>query len=89
MDYIKLIKKMTLIHCARGPLRCEKCRKLEEEGEKFCLIKAYLKAGKIARPMTEVVNIDKKILCEYDVEKVFKDEKEAKAYAIDNGIEFQ
>ena len=89
MDYIKLIKKMSQIHCARGPSRCEKCRKLEEEGKKFCLIKAYLKAGKIARPMTEIVNIDKKILCEYDVEKVFRSEKEAKAYAIDNGIEFQ
>ena len=86
MDYVDIIKKITLFHCARGPKRCEKCRELEKEGEKFCLIRVYLKAGNIARPMTEIVYNGKKILCEYDVEKVFKNVIKAKKYAKNNGI---
>ncbi|MFX1393987.1 MAG: hypothetical protein ACFFAH_10470 [Promethearchaeota archaeon] len=89
MDSVELVKKMTLIHCARDPMRCDKCKKLEEEGEQFCLIKAFLKAGNIARPMTMIFFNNEKVLCEYDVEKVFKDEKEAKEYAINNSIKIQ
>ncbi len=89
MDYIDVIKRIILVHCARGFTRCEKCRKLKEEGEKYCLIKVFLKAGNIARPMTEIVYNDKTILCEYDVKKVFKDEIEAKEYAEKNKIEFR
>ena len=89
MESVELVKKMTLIHCARGPMRCDKCKKLEEEGEKFCLIKAFLKVGNIARPMTMIVFNNEKILCEYDVEKVFRDKKEAKEYAINNNVIIQ
>jgi hypothetical protein len=89
LNYIELIKELTLIHCARGPLRCDKCKKLEEEGKKFCLIKAYSKAGKIARPMTRININNERVFCEYVVEKVFIDENEAKKYAINNGIEIQ
>ena len=68
---------------------CNKCKKLEEEGKKFCLIKVYLKAGKIARPMTQIIINNEKVFCEYVVEKVFIDENEAKRFAINNGIEIQ
>jgi len=86
MDYINIIKKMTLIHCARGPVRCNKCSKLEKQGEKYCLIKVFLKAGNIARPMTEIVLNNEKMLCEFDVVDVFKDKKDAEYYALKNGI---
>ena len=89
MDSVEIVKKITLIHCARGPMWCDKCKKLEGEGEKFCLIKAFLKAGNIARPMTMIFFNNERILCEYEVEKVFEDEKEAKEYAINNNIIIQ
>ncbi|MFX0186945.1 MAG: hypothetical protein ACFE8A_04320 [Candidatus Hodarchaeota archaeon] len=89
MNFIELIKELILIHCARGPLRCDKCKKLVAKGKKFCLIKAYLKAGKIARPMTQININNEEVFCEYDVEKVFVDENKAKKYAINNGIEIQ
>lgn len=78
MEYIDTIKEMTVIHCARGPERCERCRKRAEEGEKFCLIRLYLEATYISRPMIQV-NIDgRRIFAEYDVLKVFTNFEEAK-----------
>ncbi len=87
MEFIKLIKRMPYIHCARGPLRCEKCKEFENRSESFALIKVYLKQGDIARPMTEVYVGCQRIFGEYDVLKRFEDDNEAKHYAIKNGIE--
>ena len=87
LDYIDTIMKMPIIHCARGPERCDRCRKRLEEGEKFCLVRIYLEASYISRPMTQVNVDDKKIFAEYDVLKIFENVEEAKEYATKNDIE--
>jgi len=50
------------------------------------LIRVYLEAGNIARPMSDFVVDGKKMLCEFDVFKIFNDEVEAKEYAKKNDI---
>ena len=46
----------------------------------------YLESGNIARPMSDFVVDGKKVLCEFDVLKIFNDEVEAKEYAKKNNI---
>jgi hypothetical protein len=78
-------RKMSVPHCARGPLLCEKCKEMEKE-KKICLLKVYLEPGEIARPMIEIYRDGKKRLYEYDVIKTFENEKEAKDYAKRNAL---
>ena len=85
--HILMIKEMPKIHCARGPRGCQKCQEMIAEGNSFCLLKIFLDAGEIARPMTEIIVDDEPILCEYDVLNRFKDVIEAKKYAEENNIE--
>ncbi len=85
IEYIDVIDKIYVPHCARGPKRCEECKKAAEE-EKICLIRVYLEAGNIARPMSDFVVDGKKVLCEFDVFKIFNDEVEAKEYAKNNNL---
>jgi len=80
------IVKITPFHCQRGPRGCEKCKKLEEEGEKYCLIEIHGRGGMIARPMIEVEINGEKVFCEFDLLNIFKDQKEAKEYALKSGI---
>ncbi len=85
--HVLMIKEMPKIHCARGPVGCQKCQEMMEEGNSFCLLKIFLDAGEIARPMTEVIVDNKSLLCEYDVIERFKDVTEVKKYAEANNIE--
>lgn len=80
------IVKMTPFHCQRGSRGCEKCRKLAEKGEKYCLIEIYDREGMIARPMIEVEINGDKVFCEFDLLMIFEDHSEAKDYALKNGI---
>ena len=79
--HILLIKEMPKIHCARGPRSCQKCQEMKEEGESYCLLKAFLDGGEIARPMTEIIVDNESIL------NRFKDLIEAKKYAEENDVE--
>jgi hypothetical protein len=80
-----VIDKILVPHCARGPKRCEECKKAAEE-EKICLIRVYLESGNIARPMSDFIIDGRKRLCEFDVLKIFNDEMEAMEYADKNNI---
>ena len=80
---------MIPIHCARGPERCEECKALEMKGKKLCLINVSLKSEKIARPMTEIYVGCRRIVGEYDILKIFKDNKEALTYSRKNNIDIQ
>jgi hypothetical protein len=86
MDHIDVIKNMPWIHCARGPVRCETCKEYLAEGESPTLIRVYLGPGEIARPMTEMLIEDEKVLCEYDVLQRFENEEEAMEYAMENKV---
>jgi len=81
------IVKMIPFHCARPKGACKKCAQLSEEGEKYCLISFQYSTEEIARPMMEIEIDGEKVLCEYDLMKIFKHESEAEEYATENGIE--
>ena len=83
-----IIKKIIVPHCQRGPQRCEKCKQMAAE-KKICLLQIYFKSGEIARPVIEVNKDGKTQWYEFDVLKVFKDEKEAKTYAKKHAIKVQ
>jgi hypothetical protein len=59
IEYIDVVDKILVPHCARGPKRCEECKKAAEE-EKICLIRVYLESGSIARPMSDFILDGKK-----------------------------
>ncbi|MHA1786134.1 MAG: thioredoxin domain-containing protein [Candidatus Helarchaeota archaeon] len=81
-----VIKKQALIHCARGPRWCSKCREMAQQ-KKFCLLEIFIESGKVTRPMTELIIDGKKQLYEYNVAKIFNSEREAKEYAKKNDLE--
>ena len=60
---------------------------MAEEGEKYCLITFQYSAEEIARPMMTIEINGEEVLCEYDLKKIFKDEREAREYATENGLE--
>lgn len=86
MDYIKVIKKLPEIHCARSPKGCKKCQEAFKN-KSYRLIRVYLEPGKAARPITDIYVGCRKIMGEYDVIKTFETKEKAKTYAIDHGIE--
>ena len=72
-------------HCARGPNRCDICKKLVKE-KKICLLKVSSESqGRAMRVMEFTIN-DKIGFYEFDVVKIFKDEDEAKKYSEENNI---
>ncbi|MHA1724521.1 MAG: hypothetical protein ACTSYC_03715 [Promethearchaeota archaeon] len=87
MDPIKIIKKLILFHCARCAKFCEKCNELAKEGKKFCLIQVYLTPTNQTKPIFEIELDGKKILREFDVVKIFKNNNEARQYSINHSIE--
>jgi len=81
------IVKMIPFHCARPKGACKKCAELAEEGEKYCLVSFQYSAEEMARPMMTIEINGEEVLCEFDLIKIFKDETEAKEYAMENGID--
>jgi len=81
------IVKMIPFHCAKGPRGCSKCKTLVEEGEKFCLIELFPEPIIAAWPLIELEIDGEKVNCEFKIVKIFKDDTEAKEYAIKNGID--
>ncbi len=81
------IVKMVPFHCARPKGACSKCTQLAEEGEKYCLISFPDSAEEISRPMITIEIDGEEVLCEFELEKIFKDENEAREYATNNGLE--
>ena len=80
MTALEYIKKISLIHCARGPAICEKCKLLAKK-VKICLLKLYPEPTYIARPTLTLTIDGKPSHYEYDIRKVFKDEDEAREYS--------
>ena len=86
MPSCHIIRKIRLAHCKRGPEVCEKCREMDVE--RICLLDICPPdAGLVQRRVSEVGVDGKTEWREFDVVRVFADEKEAAAYAAQNGIE--
>ena len=78
---------MVPFHCARPKGACKKCIQLAEEGEKYCLISFKSNTQERARPMMTIEIDGEKVLTEFDLKKTFKNEGEAREYALNNGLE--
>jgi hypothetical protein len=78
---------MVPFHCARPKGACKKCAQLAEEGEKYCLITFQHSNEEISRPMMTIEIDGEDVLCEFDLKKIFKDEREAREYANINNLE--
>ena len=78
---------MIPFHCARPKGACKKCAELAEEGEKYCLLSFQYSAEEMARPMMTIEINEEEVLCEFDLIKIFKEESEAREYAMENGID--
>ncbi len=89
-EFLRVIKRMPRIHCARGPKGCRKCSELEaldnKEGMQLSLIHVYLSPGVYTSPITDFIFNGERVYGEYDVIKRFKDVIEAKEYAENNNI---
>lgn len=80
-----IIKEIPLSHCAKGPDRCDVCKKLASE-KKLCLLRIYPESqGRTMRVIEYTIN-DKKGLYEFEVEEIFKEEADAKKYSKENNI---
>ena len=78
---------MPRIHCARGPLRCDKCKELDKKENSYALIKVFLEPVNHASPITEIQINGEKIFGAYNVIQRFEDISEAKKYAEENKVE--
>ena len=87
IKHVEIIKRMPRIHCARGPLRCNKCKELEEKGGSYSLIQVFLEPVDYASPITEIQVNGEKIFGAYNIIQRFEDISEAKKYAEENDVE--
>lgn len=78
-----IIRKIPIVHCMRGTQYCAKCREFYKE--RYCLLDISVK-DESARPVIEVERDGKKIMCEYNIVKIFDDLDEAKKFAKKNNI---
>lgn len=86
INSIKIIKKVGLIHCARGPKICSKCKDLAQKEKKYCLLQVYMTSTNQTRPIIKIT-LDQNMICgEYDIIKEFKDYKVAENYAQKHSI---
>ena len=80
-----IIRRIRLAHCARGPERCEQCRKMDREAP--CLLDiAPADAGLVARRVLPITLGGETVWREFDVVRVFADEDAARAYAARNAV---
>lgn len=81
-----IIRRIRLAHCARGPERCEQCRRMNVE--KIALLDiAPPHPGEMARRVIAVEQNGQQVWREFDVVRTFESEAEARQYAAAHGIE--
>ncbi|MCB9232217.1 MAG: hypothetical protein H6581_11165 [Bacteroidia bacterium] len=81
----QIIEKIQIVHCARGPQRCEKCKAVE--ANKWALLNICPdNPGMVARRVTEFTWQGEKLWVEFEVEKVFESKQEARAWSKEHGV---
>lgn len=87
MEFIKIIKK---IAAAREPEESKTIISSNQSGnvkKRFALIKVYLNNIEGDLPMTEIYIGCRRIVGKYEIIREFEEDKEAKNFAIQQGIE--
>lgn len=79
------IRKQRPIHCARGPLRCDKCRAAAAQPAVARLLDVC-PTGDYARPTVTVVRDGKSVTRVYDVLQSFATDDEAARFAAAHGL---
>ncbi len=80
-----IIRVVPMVHCARGPQLCRKCRDLG--GTQICLLDiAPPNSGMVTRRTIEVCIDGEKSWREFEIVRSFANEAEARAYAAKHGI---
>ncbi len=80
----RIIKKIALAHCQRGPARCAKCREMSANAQ-YSLLDLCPQTP-AARRVTEVIINGQKEWREFDVVRSFGSLSEARAYAETHNI---
>ena len=81
----RVIRRVRLEHCKRGPERCELCREMDREA--WCLLELYRPGESPAqRRVIELERDGEPAWWEFEVLRVFGGEQEARAYAAEHGI---
>lgn len=84
-EQCKIIRKISVTHCKRGPARCVKCKATSKET--ICLLNICPEdAGKVARRVIPIKRNGKIEYREFDVIKQFESSDEALQFAKDNNI---
>jgi hypothetical protein len=83
MGSAKLIRKISISHCKKGPQRCAKCREMNEG--KYCLLE-IMPPGNAQRRVIELEVNGQKVWREFEAIKVFASIDEARQYAADHHI---
>lgn len=82
----RIIRKIRLAHCKRGPDRCPECKKMDLG--RICLLDICPPDPGMAQRRVIQVSIDGvETWREFDVIRQFESEPEALAFAAENGIE--
>jgi len=82
------IRRISSRHCARGAKRCAKCKEAEESAPPpICLVRMYLLPSGAAAPVLFSERDGKRVMCEYETEREFESEEEARAFASENGVD--
>ena len=82
----RIIRKIRLAHCKKGPLLCEKCREMNVE--KICLLETFPPGmGMAQRRMIQVERDGEEVWREFEIVTAFDSEGEAREYAARNGID--
>ena len=74
-DYV--LKKMITFHCKRGHPSCDLCKKLFDEGSKYCILEIPMDTGMVSRPVTVINKGGTEIYLEFEFYKCFKTKEEA------------
>ena len=82
---IFIVQRRSLIHCARGPRGCERCRDMAGE-QVICLVELYPGPTGVARPVDEFELNGEKGFCEFDIVRRFENEEAAEVFADSKSI---
>jgi hypothetical protein len=84
-DSTLVIQKMSMVHCARGPKNCERCKEMAKE-QHYCLLKLLPGGGMETRPVIGIEVDGAMQYYEYDLVQIFTGKKEAMDYASEHDI---
>lgn len=82
-----ILKKMSQVHCARGPMRCEICKEYEQKKKIALLDLSPDEIEYATRPILALDIEGKKLYTTFEVLGYFENVEEAKKFAAEKHID--